>query len=585
LTYDDPHTGLRVTWEVVLYHDLPAAEWVLLFENTGEADTPVLEGVQALDVTLRRAGGPREAFVLHAARGGVCTPEDFQALRIPLGSGDSESLGTSGGRSSNKHLPFFNVDAGGRGTVAAVGWSGQWKADFQADAKGYLRVQAGMETTRLRLRPGERIRSPRIVVVCWEGDRLRGHNFLRRLIYRHKTPLVAGKKPLPGVQCNTWFPVGDNGNLANARNQIELLEAYAPLGIEYMVMDAGWFEGLWPMGVGNWTVRPDAFPGGLKPVGEAAKRTGIQFGMWFEPERVCEGTALDREHPEWLLRLDGNPTKLLNLGLAEVQQWFVEMVSHYVDEVPLGYFRHDCNINPLPYWQAADEPERAGITEIRYVEGLYNIWDELSRRYPALLMEGCASGGRRIDLESISRSHIYWKSDLYGNFVANQGHVYGANLYLPGNYLNTPLLDLSHDPYAFRSQLGGALCLGWNPRRKGFDMKLASERIQQFKALRHLFLGDFYPLMDHSVDRMHWTGYQFHRDDVGEGMVLLFRRERSPYLAVQIHLSALEPDETYELTNVDTGDRLTLTGRELSEPMRIEIEEAPGSVLMLYRAR
>jgi alpha-galactosidase len=583
LAYHHKDTGLHVTWQVVLYDDLPAAEWVLYFENTAQADTPLLEDVRALDFTLRRAGGPRESFVLHAARGGICTPEDFEPLRIPLRSGHAESLGTSGGRSSNQHLPFFNVDAVGRGMVAAVGWSGQWKADFQADAKGFLRVRAGMETTRLRLRPGERIRSPRILVVFWEGDRLRGHNFLRRLIYRHKTPLVVGHKPLPGVQCNTWFPVGDNGNLANAQNQIGLLQAYAPLGIEYMVMDAGWFEGLWPMGVGNWTVRPDAFPDGLEPVGQAAKRAGIKFGMWFEPERVCEGTLLDREHPDWLLRLDGNPTKLLNLGHPKAEQWFVETVSRYVDEVPLGYFRHDCNINPLPYWQAADEPDRAGITEIRYVEALYRIWDELHRRYPDLLIEGCASGGRRIDLESVSRSHTYWKSDLYGDFVANQGHVYGASLYLPGNYLNTPISDLSKDPYAFRSQLGGALCLAWDPRRKGFDRKRAVERIEQFKALRHLFVGDFYPLMDHSVDPMHWTGYQFHRDDLGEGVALLFRRDRSPYPAVQIRLRGLEAGMTYELQDVDTSECRTLTGRELAEPLEIEIEKAPGSVLIVYR--
>jgi alpha-galactosidase len=225
-----------------------------------------------------------------------------------------------------------------------------------------------------------------------------------------------------------------------------------------------------------------------------------------------------------------------------------------------------------------------GEAEIRYIEGLYSIWDELHQRYPALLMEGCASGGRRIDLESISRCHTYWKSDLYGNFVANQGHVYGANLYLPGNYLNTPLSDLSQDPYGFRSQLGGALCLAWDPRRKGFDAKLAAERISQFKALRHLAVGDFYPLMDHSVDPMHWTGHQFHRDDLGEGIVLLFRRERSPYLAVQIRLRGLDPDATYELTNADTNERRTLSGGELSEPMRIEIDEPSGSVLMLYRA-
>lgn len=131
----------------------------------------------------------------------------------------------------------------------------------------------------------------------------------------------------------------------------------------------------------------------------------------------------DAEHPEWLL----------NLGLAQVQDWFVELVGGYVDSVPLGYFRHDFNMDPLEYWRQADPADRAGITQIRYVEGLYAIWDRLQSRYPGLLIEGCSSGGRRIDLESISRCHTYWKSDLYGFSDANQGHVYGASLYLPGN--------------------------------------------------------------------------------------------------------------------------------------------------------
>jgi alpha-galactosidase len=82
---------------------------------------------------------------------------------------------------------------------------------------------------------------------------------------------------------------------------------------------------------------------------------------------------------------------------------------------------------------------------------------------------------------------------------------------------------------------------------------------------------------------MHWIGYQFHRDDLGEGMALLFRRERSPYLAVQVGLRGLSPDETYELIFVDTNERRALTGRELSQPMHIEIHDAPGSVLMRYR--
>lgn len=583
VSYRDPQTEMEIAVEAIRYTDSSAVEWALHFHNAAPADSLVLQDIRPLDMVLRRAGGPRECFLLKGARGGVCTPEDFQPVEIPLRQTETAELSARGGRSSNRHLPFFNIDAVERGLTVAVGWSGEWAADFAADGRGYLRVQAGMEKTHLKLPPGETVRSPRILTIAWEGDPMRGHNMMRQLIYRHHTPLLSGEKPLPPVQCNTWFPVGDDGNKANEANQIELLRAYAPLGIEYMVMDAGWFVGGWPGGVGNWTPREDSFPNGLKTVGEAAREAGIEFGMWFEPERVSEGSWLDREHPEWLLTVDGNSTRLLNLGLPEVQEWFVNMVSGYVEGVPLGYFRHDFNMEPLPYWQAADGPDRVGMTEIRYVEGLYSIWDELHARFPDLLMEGCASGGRRMDLESLSRCHTYWKSDLYGNLTANQGHTYGASLYMPGNYLNTPLFDLSDDPYAFRSGLGAALCLGWDPRAPGFNAALATERIQKFRALRHLAVGEFYPVTGHSLSAGDWIGYQLHRPDLGEGAVLLFRREESPYVSADIHLSGLSEEATYELTFADTGEKRRATGQDLAAPLRVTIDRPGSSILITYR--
>ena len=53
--------------------------------------------------------------------------------------------------------------------MLAVGWSGQWSASF-AHERGAIRVRAGMELTRLRLYPGERIRTPRILLLFWEGS-------------------------------------------------------------------------------------------------------------------------------------------------------------------------------------------------------------------------------------------------------------------------------------------------------------------------------------------------------------------------------------------------------------------------------
>ena len=198
-------------------------------------------------------------------------------------------------------------------------------------------LQAGQYSRRISPSiPGETIRTPRMLLIHWAGnDRMLGHNRMRRLIYEHYTPLLAGEKPIPVTQCNTWFPVGDDGDKVTADNQIELLQAYQPLGIEYLVTDAGWYGGsewpknpCWCFQVGNWEPRVDSFPQGLKPVGQAAQALGIKYGVWFEPERASFDTPLMREHPEWMIPQPDDITGgLLNLGLPEVQQWMIELVQ------------------------------------------------------------------------------------------------------------------------------------------------------------------------------------------------------------------------------------------------------------------
>ena len=488
----------------------------------------------------------------------------------------------------------------------AIGWSGQWQLRARRDAQGRVRLDAGQQEARLTLRPGEKIRTPRILLIRWQDDPIRGHNFCRAMVYRH-LPTLSGRKPLPHVQCNSWFPVGNDGGRANEANQIELLRAYAPLGIEYLVMDAGWYGTTadWAANTGTWTPRKDAFPNGLEPVGNAASEAGIRFGMWFEPERVVHGTWLDREHADWLLKIDEKGNRLLNLGLPEVQKWFVEMVSDYIRRAPLGYFRLDFNIDPLPFWRTGDTPDRAGMTEIRYIEGLYAILDELRRRHPDVFFEGCASGGRRIDVESLRRCHTYWRSDLYFNHSANQQMIHGASLYLPGNYVNTPLLELAENPYALRSTLGSALCLAWDPRPETyrehanlcvapgsfahqpptatFDAALAKSTVGRVQALPSSWLGRLLSAVAAQPGRRPVDGVSVSPGRPGRGDGAGVSPRRRLFERRESTLAAIEPEKTYEVTFVDSGVTRQMTGTELAEPMSIGIGAGPGSAMIVYK--
>jgi alpha-galactosidase len=607
ITYADPATGLEVICQAIRFGDYPAADWVLQFRNSGRERSPVLERILPLDLSMHTAADCN--VVLRYSRGSSCRADDFQPFDEPIPPGGAKTVTPVGGRSSNGWFPFFNVSVGDEGALIAIGWSGQWQFQARRADDGSLGVIAGQQNARFTLEPGECIRTPRILLIRWKGDAQRGHNFCRSLIYNHYTPLHQGKKPLPHTQCNTWFPVGDDGGLASEQNQTELLRAYAPLGIEFLVMDAGWYgvSPHWATNVGYWTPRADTFPRGIQPVGEVSREVGLPFGMWFEPERVCPGSWLDTEHPAWCIKI-GDGDRLLNLGLPEAQDWLVEMVSGYVSDVPLGYFRLDFNIDPLPFWKSLDPPDRQGITEIRYIQGLYRVLDTLRERHPDLFFEGCSSGGRRIDIESLARCHTYWRSDLYFNSPANQQMIHGASLYLPGNYINTPLAELTENPYALRSTFGGALCLAWDPRPETFnahlqkllhspyhpiaqyshqdtdaqfDPALAKRNIEDFKNLRPLALGDFYPLLPYTTNLGEWIAYQFHRADLGQGMVLCFRRGGA-YAAVEVSLKGLESGKNYQVTFSDTGETRTMTGGELSKPLAVVISERPGSVMILY---
>jgi alpha-galactosidase len=577
VTYTHPQTSLHVRCTCVVYSDYPAIEWVITLKNGSQGDTPLIEDVQALDIELSG-----EDWMLHRALGSSASRSDFGPVDEPVPLHARMRLAPVGGRSSNTTaLPFFNIEAEGEGVMVGIGWSGQWAAELHRQASTSLQVRAGMERTRLKLHAGQEIRTPRILLLFWHGeDRMRGHNMFRQFMLDHHTVRQDGGPIAGPLACNGGPAMFQESNLATAHNQIALAERYRQYGLdtEYWWIDAGWFEGRWPNGVGNWTIRKDGFPDGLRPVSDALAEMGFGLILWFEPERVYRDTWLDREHPDWVLRLPGNPNGLLDLGNPQARRWLTDHVSGMIEREGIAIYRQDFNMDPLPYWRAADEPDGQGLTEIGHVEGLYAFWDELLARHPGLIIDNCASGGRRIDLETASRSIPLWRTD-YRYFEPNgyQCHTYGLSFYLPcsGTGSDYP------DTYAFRSSMNGALVLGWNLYLPDFPVERARQLIKEFKRLRPFFYGDYYPLTAHSTADDVWMAYQFHREDLGEGMFLAFRRPENPDPSIRLKLGGLDPTARYELDLA--GERRTVTGAELGSGIDVTLQEAPGSLLATYR--
>jgi len=584
VTWVHPSGNLSVRFEAVAYRDFPALEWLLWFENKGQADSPLVEDVLPLDLALTAPRNEGAPYVLHRTAGGTPDPKQFEATTLDIGGGRFAELGAKSGRSSTQDFPFFKVDLGDGALVAAVGWSGNWKANVEAFDGRQLHLTAGMERTRFRLHPGERVRTPRILLLRWQGDSLEANARFRQLIYRYYAARRSDKPPMPVLFSNTCFTRGGGWlNECNAENQISLINAYAPLGLEAVITDAGWFEGGWPDGAGNWTPRKDAYPQGMGPVAAAAAKHGMVYGLWFEPERVVAGTSLHRDHPEWCLASGPGPQNvyLANFGLPEVQEHFFQIVKGFMDLKGFRVYRQDFNMDPLPYWRYNDAPDRQGMTEMLYIQGLYAFWDRLAATWPDSLREECASGGHRIDLETVMRFHMHQKTDYWFDNEVDQASVWSLSQYLPNSTFVAPIDRL--DEYTFHSVFATSLCIGWIADAPEFPRARAAKMLNRYLALRHLLVGAYYPLTGYSRAPRDWMAMQFHRPDLDMGMILVFRRKQSPYRSLEVTLHGLDPSGTYEFRSEVSGKVSRGRGVGLMRQMVLALPEPGMSDILVYR--
>ncbi len=591
VVYSDPATKLRVTVVYTIYSNFPAVEWVVRFKNEGRTDTPILSDI--LISSLRFPDLAEGAVTLHRARGSDAARSDFAPVADALAAGSEVSFGPRGGRSSDNALPFFNIAGPERGIMAAIGWTGRWKTVVRRAEDGSVSLEAGMEKTLFRLHPGEEVRSPSIALVFWKGaDRIEGHNTFRRFVQAHHSPRPGGSPVVPPVS----HGVGYGGaapcteyTCATEIRVLAMIDRLSQFGLEpdaYWI-DAGWFESapslFWWDAVGSLLPDPKRFPRGLKPVGDEAARRGKRFVLWFEPERAYEGTRLDREHPEWLIRLPDRPDRLFNLGDPQARAWLIDRVSSLLKESGVTIYRQDININAAPYWKTLDAPDRIGMAEIRHIEGLYAYWDALLARVPGLMIDNCAGGGRRLDLETIGRSIPLWRTDSEPcEPNGEQGHTWGLQLYLPcsGTGNNDP------DRYSFRSAMsGGAVVVAWDVDKPAFRADLARADLAEYREARPFLSADYYPLTEHSTSDEAWAAFQWNRPETGDGLILAFRRDKAPDSAIRPGLRGLEPGADYEVSFQDYGLTVIKTGRELAAGLDIKIAEPRGSLLIKYRRR
>jgi alpha-galactosidase len=582
--------GLRV--EARCYPEHAATEWQLRLRNPPEGSAPVYENLKSADFEV--AFPANRPVTVHWSKGSHSEPGDFEPKTDQLKVGEVFSLASFGGRSSDGVMPYFNLAGQDRGLIVAVGWSGDWKASFEALADGKVRVTAGLQRCRFKLRPGEEVRLPSVLVMSYTGDWLSGQNQFRRLMLAHFTPANHPPMELMPVAASVHGMFAFNVTSEEKLAQLAADVATLKLPLDTYWLDAGWNQGGFPKGQGNPQADPARFPSGLAPVGAAARTAGLKFAAWFEPERVMRGTRLEREHPDWLLKPSATPERLryqekdgfmlLDMGNAQARAWALDNISKDIRDAGIAIYRQDFNLYPAFFWHTDEKPDEVGVREVRHITGLYDYLDELVRRHPALILDNCAAGGRRLDFEMMRRSVVLWRSDsCWGEktFPRNvQAMTHGLSHWLPLHGLGATRTD----DISLRGGMGA--CASFPINFRNAEAVAALRRhLDRYLKVRPLFAADYYPLTKWSLEPKHWLAFQFHDPAKGAGIIQAFSDGTVTERVRTLNPRGLDPTRTYRLTDWDKPSQpITRTGADLlAQGVEVTASEDHQALVLEYQ--
>jgi alpha-galactosidase len=579
-TFTDPATQLEVAIDVRTFTDFPAVEWLMHFTNKGAQDTPILEQILPLDWpdALKGLGGECLLHLTQGSRGG---PTDYQPYERMINGGD----GVQGELCSSNDLPFFNLQHGDQGVIEAIGWSGTWRASFLPDHDNTaVRFQAGAQQTHLLLHPGETIRMPRILLMPWHGEYADSQNLWRRLALAYYSP-----RDLQNKRIDVPFTVGSWGE-EPIDKQIALINAVhdRKIGMEVYWMDAGWYGDPaknWGENRGNWTPNKKDFPNGLKPLGDLLHQLDYGFLLWMAPEQAVSGTAILTQHPDWFI--PDNPTReRIKMGDPAVCKGITDYVTAILKDAGANWFRQDGDSAPEG---PGDAPDRIGMGEINYVTNFLTFWDSLRTNIPGLQIDNCDSGGKRLDLDTMSRSISLWRSD---SMVAaydpsmEQCQAQGMIQWIPLSAGSYPV-DASATPGSAKQlyEARSTYCAGWG---FGISLPLADwmkAQSDEYSQVRPYFYGDFYPLVAYTMSLDAWAAWQLDRPDLKSGVVILLRRQQSPFSTITLPLHKIDPAATYEVevrSGIAKAAVQKMSGADLVK-LPISIADEPGSALVFYK--
>lgn len=332
-----------------------------------------------------------------------------------------ERFGQAGSMPVNRFFPFAAIEDRKNHVFwgAQIAHPASWQMEVYRKDNG-LALSGGLADRELghwmkNVEPGKNFTTPEAIVSTAHTDffdiftgRLTTaglvEGFLKAPESEQDLPIVFNE------YCTTW------GNPSH-ENICEIVDAIKGKGFKYFVIDCGWYKenGIpWDIGMGDYEVSKELFPGGMEKTVQVIKDAGMVPGIWFEIENV--GSASRAYHlTEHLLHKDHAVLttyfrRFWDMQDTWVDEYLTDKVIGTLKKYGFGYMKIDYNET---IGIGCDGAESPGEGLRKNMEASVSFIEKIKEEVPGIVLENCASGGHRLEPKLMSVMSMASFSDAH----------------------------------------------------------------------------------------------------------------------------------------------------------------------------
>ncbi|MGL5259924.1 MAG: alpha-galactosidase [Lachnospiraceae bacterium] len=334
-----------------------------------------------------------------------------------------QAIDSMRGNSSHEHNPFMVLKRSStnehQGEVMGFSlvYSGNFLIQAEVDPHEQTRVLVGINPSQFdwKLERYESFQTPEAVMV-YSKNGLNDMSQTFHKLYSKRLARGYWRDKARPILINNWeatyFDFTED-------KLVEIAKRAQECGVELFVLDDGWFgkRSNDRAGLGDWIANPERLENGITGLANRIEALGMQFGLWFEPEMVNKDSNLYRMHPEWIIHTPnrnqshGRYQYVLDFTRTEVIDCIYEMMYNILSNAKVSYIKWDMNRSITECYSSSLPADRQGEVFHRYILGVYELYERLTRAFPKILFESCASGGGRFDPGMLYYAPQCWTSD------------------------------------------------------------------------------------------------------------------------------------------------------------------------------